>query len=354
MTALDLPGTGAPDTLELTRAARRGRTQRWLLVTGGTGLLALALFVVTLGIGSTYISPLDVMMSLLGLREDPITDFVVRELRLPTAATGLAVGLAFGLAGPLFQRMLRNPLASPDFVGVSSGAALFASAAIVLAHLSGLWVSGAALVGSAVSSLLIYLLAWRDGITGFRFILIGIGTAAMMEALVGYLLARAQVFDARAAMAWLIGSVGNAGAAELRILCVVVAVALPLALLLDRPLGALELGDDQAIALGSRVEVARLLLIVMAVVLVGFATAVAGPIPFVALMSGPISARLLGSAGGSMLASAFVGAALVLGADLVASQLMPVVLPTGVVTGLVGAPFLIWLLVSVNAGGRRG
>ena len=85
-------------------------------------------------------------------------------------------------------------------------------------HLGGLWISGAALVGAFLSSILIYVLAWRDGITGFRFILIGIGISELMLSLVGFLLARAEIWDARAAMTWLVGSVGNAGTTELRVL----------------------------------------------------------------------------------------------------------------------------------------
>lgn len=335
----------------LPRSLRLGGIRRGLTVTVGLGALALGLFVLTLMVGSIYVAPGDVASSLLFLREDPMTDFVVRDLRLPGAATALTVGLAFGLAGPLFQRMLGNPLASPDFVGVSSGASLFAAAAIILFHLSGLWVSGAALAGAAVSSLLIYFLAFKDGVSGFRFILIGIGISEFMLALVGYLLARSQIWDARAAMTWLVGSVGFAGATELKVLTIVVALALPLVMLMDRPLRALELGDDSASSLGVRVETVRRLLIVLGVVLVGFATAAAGPIPFVALMAGPIAARLLGPARGGLLAAGFVGASIVLAADLVANHVMPTPLPTGVVTGLVGAPYLLWLLVTVNKEG---
>ncbi|MFT4009284.1 MAG: iron ABC transporter permease [Nocardioidaceae bacterium] len=334
-------------------SARYHRRRRRIVVHIGTALVALALFVATLAYGSAFIPPLDVLGSLFGFRDNPLADFVVRDLRLPNALTGAAVGMAFGMAGPMFQRMLRNPLASPDFVGISSGASLFVAAAIVLLHLGGLWLSGAALAGAAVSSLLIYLLAWKDGITGLRFILVGIGISEFLLAINGYLLARAQVWDAKAAMQWLIGSVGNAGSRELTILIVVVILALPLVLLIDRPLRALELGDDQATALGSRVELARTSLIVLAVVLVAFATATAGPIPFVALMAGPIAARLLGPAGGGLIAAGFVGACLVMAADLVANYAMPISMPTGVVTGLVGAPYLIWLLVSVNRGGSR-
>jgi iron complex transport system permease protein len=128
----------------------------------------------------------------------------------------------------------------------------------------------------------------------------------------------------------------------------VVAVTVPVTLALERPLSTLELGDESATALGLRVEHARRLLIALAVVLVAFATAAAGPIPFVALMSGPIAARLLGPARGGVLASGFVGASIVLAAYLVAEYLLPAPLPTGVVTGLVGAPYLIWLLASMN------
>jgi iron complex transport system permease protein len=330
------------------RGARRRVARRRTGVTSALGGLAVALFTLTLMIGSSWVSPTDVLASLLFLREDPLTDFVIRELRLPTAVTALTVGMAFGVAGPLFQRMLRNPLASPDFVGVSSGASLFAAGAMVLLHLGGLWVSGAALVGASVSSLLIYLLAFRDGITGFRFILMGIGVSAFMSSLVGYLLARSQIFDARAAMAWLTGSVGFAGATELRVLAAVLVLTLPLVLLLDRPVRMLELGDEPAAALGLRVEHVRRLLIAVAVLLVGVATAAAGPIPFVALMAGPIASRLLGPARGGVLAAGFAGASIVLGADLVSNHVLPTALPTGVVTGLVGAPYLVWLLATAN------
>jgi iron complex transport system permease protein len=305
-------------------------------------------------VGSYGIAPLDVLASVLGLHPDPAVDFVVRELRLPTALAGLGVGLALGVAGMLFQTLLRNPLASPDIVGVSSGASLFAVGSIILFQVGSLGVSVAALVGALLSCGLVYVLAWRGGIVGYRFILIGIGIAEFMFSLVGYLIARADIYDAREAMTWLVGSLGQAGPGELAALLVAVAVMLPLAVLLDRPLRALELGDETATALGARVEWARFALIGVAIVLVAFATAAAGPIVFVALIAGPIAARLLGPATGGIIAAGLVGAALVLAADLVAEHVLPVPLPTGVVTGLIGAPYLIWLLATMNREGRGG
>lgn len=343
------------ETLDIptVRSGRRQRRRRATIVTSALLVAVVCLFVLTLMVGSYYVSPVDVIGSVLGLRDDPTTDFIVRDLRLPTAASGVAVGLALGLSGVIFQKLLNNPLASPDFVGISSGASLFAVSSIVLFDAGSSAVSGSALLGALLTALLIYVLAWRDGISGYRFILIGIGVSNFMLAIIGYIVSRAELYEARQAMTWLAGSIGQSGAGELRTLLVAVAVVVPMALVLERPLRTLELGDDTATALGSRVERNRLVLIALSIVLIGFATAVAGPIMFVALIAGPIAHRLTGS-GGSILAAGLVGAVIVLAADLVAQQVLPTPLPTGVITGIIGAPYLIWLLATVNREGRGG
>jgi iron complex transport system permease protein len=305
-------------------------------------------------LGSLRLGVVEVVGSLLNLRDDPSVDFVVRELRLPTATSALAVGLALGVSGTVFQQLLRNPLASPDFVGVSSGAALAAVGGIVVLQAGGLIICGLALGGAAIGALLMYVLAWRDGVTGYRFILIGIGVAAFFDGLIGYVLARAQLFEARQAMHWLTGSVGQASIGELWILLFVQPVLLPLAVLLQRQLRALEVGDDTTRRLGARTELSRAGLLATAVALVALAVAVAGPIVFVALVAGPIANRLLGPATGSVMAAGLVGAALLLAADLVAEQVLPTPLPTGVVTGAVGAPYLLWLLITTNRQGGGG
>lgn len=344
----------APTLRRDVRSQRRARTARTSSVTVALAATALCLFVATMMIGSYVLSPWEVVTSVLRLRDDPSVDFIVLDLRLPTAATGLGVGLALGVAGLVFQRMLNNPLASPDFVGISSGASFFAVTTILFTTSGALVVSGMALLGALLTALAVYLLAWRDGITGYRFILIGIGLTEMFVALTGYSIAKADLYDAREAMTWLVGSVGSAGAFELRVLLVAVAVLLPVVFVLARQLGVLELGDDAAKALGLRVERLRLVLLILAVVLVALATAAAGPVAFVALISGPVAVRLVGSGAASLPAAAMVGAVIVLAADLVAQHLLPVALPTGVVTGAVGAPYLIWLLATVNREGRGG
>lgn len=337
----------------IVRTGRQLRRRRSVLVTTVLAVITFGLFVLTMMVGSYYVSAFDVVGSAFRLRDDPAIDFVVRDLRLPTASAALAVGVALGISGIVFQKLLGNPLASPDFVGVSSGASLFAVSSIVIFNAGSAAISGSALAGALLSALLIYLLAWRDGISGYRFILIGIAVSEFLLSIVGYIVASADLYEAREAMTWLVGSVGQAGSGELRTLLIALVILVPAALLLERPLRTLELGDDTAKALGSRVEMNRLALLALSIVLIGFATAVAGPIMFVALIAGPIAQRLTGPAGG-VLAAGLVGAIIVLGADFVSSHLLPTSLPTGVMTGIIGAPYLIWLLATVNREGRGG
>lgn len=346
-TVLDRPSSSTRDD----RTFRRRRTVK---VTATLVVVAFALFVLTMMVGSYFVSAPDVVKSVFHLSGDGGVDFIVRDLRLPRAVAALCVGLALGVSGTLFQQLLSNPLASPDFIGISAGSSLAAISGIVLFSVSGYQISILALLGALGSAMIIYLVAWRDGISGYRLILVGIGVSEFMLAIVTYLIARANIYDAREAMHWLVGSIGLSGARELRALFVALVILLPAALLLNRPLRALELGDDTAKALGARVELSRLGLIAVSIALVAFATAVAGPIAFVALVAGPIARRLLGPASGGIIAAALVGAIVVLGADLASQHLLPLALPTGVVTGAVGAPYLIWLLATVNREGRGG
>ncbi|MEU8243002.1 iron chelate uptake ABC transporter family permease subunit [Actinoplanes missouriensis] len=341
-------------TLTVIKATHRRRATRSLVVTTGLACFVVALFVLTMMVGSFRLTAWQVIASVLHLDSNAGVDFVVRGLRLPTATTALTVGLALGASGTIFQQLLRNPLASPDFVGVTSGASLAAAGSIVFLQAAGLVVCAYALGGALLAALLMYVLAWRDGVSGYRFILIGIGIAAFFDGLVGYVLSRAKLTEARQAMHWLTGSVGQASDSELRVLLYALPPLLLIAIGLQRHLRALELGDDTARALGTRTESSRAALLAIAVLLVALAVAVAGPIIFVALVAGPVANRLLGPATGGIAAAALTGAALMLTADLVAVHLLPAPLPTGVVTGAVGAPYLLWLLATTNRKGVGG
>lgn len=339
-----------PSAVQTVVAGRRARARRRALLTGGLGAVVLVLVVVSLMVGNTFYGIDEVVRVILGERV-PGASFAVGELRLPRSATGVFAGFAFGLAGAAFQTMLRNPLASPDIIGISWGASAAAVFGIVFLGLGDTAVSVFALGGAIVTALAIYLLANRRGFAGARLILIGIGIAAVMQSVVSYVLSRASNWELQTAMQWLAGSLNGATWDSARPLVIASAVLVPLVLAGGRGLGALRLGDDTAAALGVRVTPTRVLLIVAAVALLAFATAAAGPVAFVAFMSGPLAARLVGPGGSLLVPAGLVGAILVLGADLVGQFVFGTRYPVGVITGALGAPFLISLLARTARSG---
>ena len=328
------------------RRRTRTRIARTLVLAG----LVLALVAASLMIGKTFYGPDEVVRVLLG-QPVPGASFTVGQLRLPRATLGLLAGFAFGLAGTTFQTMLRNPLASPDIIGITWGASAGGVVAIVVLSWSDTGVSLLALAGALATALAIYLLAFRRGFSGARLVLIGIGVAAMLQSVVSWALSRAADWDMPAAMRWLAGSLNGASWSAVVPLALATLVLVPLMLTQSRALDTLRLGDDSAAALGVRVPVARVALLLGAVALLAFATAAAGPLAFVAFMAGPIAARLLGPGASLLLPAGLVGALLVLSADLVGQFAFDTRYPVGVVTGALGAPFLIYLLARTT---RRG
>ena len=227
----------------------------------------------------------DVVKELTGLGGGSDSEFIIRGLRLPRALTAVLVGAAFGISGQIFQRMVHNPLASPDILGVSSGAAVMAVFAIVTwtapSSVVTLWALGGAIAAVAA----IYVLAIKQGLSSYRLVLVGIGITAMLDAVVAYLLTRAKLFDAQRATIWLTGSINGRGWEYVRPLTIALVVLVPLALIGARGLKALELGDDAAMGLGVGVRRSKLGLSLAAAGLAAVATAAAGPVGFVALVS---------------------------------------------------------------------
>ncbi|QBE50105.1 iron ABC transporter permease [Leucobacter triazinivorans] len=330
---------------------RRQRSRRRALALSGLAVAVLVAFVATLMVGRTVYGLDEVIPVLLG-EPVPGAAFTVGELRLPRATLAVLAGFAFGIAGATFQTMLGNPLASPDILGVSSGAGAAAVFGIIVLGVNDSATSVFALAGALATAGAIFLLSNRGGFAGTRFILIGIGLASMLQSITSYMLARAAEWDIQRAMQWLTGSLSGASWEQLAPLALATAALLPVLLLGARSLELLRFGSDAATALGVSVGRARLVLIIAAVALLAFATAGSGPIMFVAFMAGPIAARLAGPGSSILLPAGLTGALLVLLADLVGQNLLGERYPVGVVTGVLGAPYLILLLIRMNRTGQ--
>jgi len=329
---------------------RRRRSRRRVIVTAALAVGVVLVFVASLMIGQTFYGLDEVVRVVLG-QTVPGASFTVGELRLPRAVLAILAGFAFGIAGVTFQTMLRNPLASPDIIGITAGASAAAVFGIVILSLSETAVSVLAVVGGLATALAIYLLSNKGGFAGTRLILIGIGVAAMLDAAVTYVLSKAPAYDLQAAMRWLTGSLNGATWSTVLPLAIASVVLVPALLAKGRDLNVLRLGDDAAASLGIRLQGTRVVVIVAAVALLAFATAATGPIAFVAFMAGPITARIVGPGGSLLLPSALVGALLVQLSDLLGQFAFDSRYPVGVVTGVLGAPFLISLLIRTNRSG---
>jgi ABC-type enterobactin transport system permease subunit len=325
---------------------------RWrhLVVPVATSAVLVLLSAVSLGRGDFPIGIPDVLRTLVGLGKGA-QGFIILELRAPRIVVGLLVGLALGIAGALFQTFARNPLASPDTLGITMGASVGAVGAIVLSGgaLGALGIPLAALLGALGTGVLLFLLTWRAGIDGYRLVLVGIALWSFGTALVDWLLTNAEIYDAASAYVWITGSLNARTWDHALPLTVALAVLLPLALALSRVLRVLQFGDDTARGLGVRLQSAQAATVLVAVGCVAFAVSAAGPITFVALVVPQIAVRLTGGSRPPLLASGVLGAVLVVGADLVTRTLLPEALPVGILTAVLGAPYLLWLLVR----GRR-
>jgi len=337
-------------TLERIVENRRRRARRYLLVVSVLLALVAAVFLLALSVGQSVTPPLDVLRVLMG-ENVPGASFTVGQLRLPRAVLAVLAGASFGLGGVAFQIMLRNPLASPDIIGISSGASAAAVFAIVVLSMTGPSVSVMAVAAGLGVALLVYGLSSKNGVAGTRLILVGIGVSAMLESMIAYILSQAPAWNLQEAMRWLTGSVNGAQLGQALPLLVSLTVFGGLLLNRTRDLEALRLGDDMAAALGVRVPATRVMIIIGAVGVIASATAVTGPIAFVAFLSGPIAARLVGNSGSLLIPAALVGALLVLVGDYIGQFLLLSRFPVGVVTGALGAPYLIFLIVHVNRTG---
>lgn len=310
----------------------------------GLGVALILLAGLSLCLGSITLTPLDALRALFGHGE-PLTVFVVQELRLVRLAAGLATGAAFALAGCLMQTLARNRLATPGIIGIDNGATAFAVASVV-----GLGISVApppmALAGAALATAITFGLAGGVGTRGYRFIVAGIGVGAVFGAFTELLLARVAIDVANAAYPWTVGSLNARDSESLRVLSIGLVVGLIGAQLLARSLAVLRFSDAVAQGLGIRVRACRYLALGLSVALTALAVAVAGPVGMVALIGPEIARHLSSQRGVPLIGSAFAGALVMVIADL-AGRLMlaPIEVPVGIVTAVIGGPFLLWILL---------
>lgn len=318
----------------------------------GLLVLTLAVAVVLIGTGDFPMSPGEVVDTLLG-KGTVVQEFAVMDLRLPRVLVAVFVGAALAVGGAVFQSVSRNPLGSPDVIGFGQGATVGALTVIVLFQGSAAAAAGGAVVGGLVTGVTIYLLAWKKGVHGYRLVLVGIGAAAMLTSVIHYLITKANLVDATRATVWMTGSLDGRDWSQFWPLFAVCCVLLPLVLGHGRALRMLEMGDDAAYALGVKVERTRIVLMASAVLLVAVATSAAGPIVFVSLSAPQLARRLTRAPGPNLAASALMGSALLLSADWIATNAFGErQLPVGVVTGILGGCYLLWLLVTERKAGR--
>lgn len=344
MATMTAPAAASVDAVATVRRVRRRVRRRTALSLLVIGLLWFGLFAARVLLGDYTVTIPDFFRILRG-EDIPVASFLVMESKLPRAVVGTLAGIAFGVSGAVFQTMLRNPLASPDVVGVSAGSSAAAVVAMVWLGLSGPAIAFAAMVGGLLVAFAITFLSGSRGSATGKLVLVGIGLAAALTSVIQWVMITADVYRASDAMRWLTGSLNGASWSEIARLAVVVAVLVPLVTMMIPRLQVLELGDDASNGLGVTATPTRLVLMSAIVVLTAVATSVVGPIAFVALLAGPIARRINGGRTSIVLAG-LVGACIVVAADYIGAYgLKEENMPVGVITGIAGAPFLLALLI---------
>lgn len=314
-------------------------------------MISFAVLVSSLTIGETPTSFLDVIKVFFGGGDD---SFVIMTLRFPRALIALLSGAALGMSGAILQAVIRNPLASPDIIGVTGGAS--AGAVLVITFFSDMssnlsvslfWVPVAAFLGAVSIGLLIFLLSWKKGISPFRLVLMGIGFYTATQALTNLIMLMGPVFQAGQAKMWITGTVYGSNWDQVAVLWPWLAVFIPVSLLFARHLNVGQLGEDVIRGLGGNSSKQRILFLLLSTGLAGSAVAFAGGISFVGLIAPHAARRLVGSSYGALLpVSGLLGAIFVMVADLIGRTLMaPLEIPAGVFTAVIGAPYFIYLLI---------
>lgn len=338
------------ETMKSIMNLRLKRRCRFLWMTSILAVITFVLCSTMLMLGNTIYPVKDVVSVLLG-EQVKGASFAVGTIRLPRMIAGVFAGFAFGVGGYIFQTMLRNPLANPNVIGITTGSSAAAVFCIIVLHAGNTVVSIASVVGGLSTALFIYALSRGSSFSIGRLILIGIGIQAMLTAVINYLMLIGNTHDIPSAMRWLSGSLNGMKMENLYPLILIVCIFTPIIIFYGKRLEMLELGEQASTSLGVDTNKTRLILIVSSVLILALATATTGPIAFVAFLSGPIAKRLVGVGFSNILPAGLIGIILVLAADLIGQFAFTTRYPVGVITGILGAPYLIYLLIRIN---RKG
>ncbi|MEK5186115.1 FecCD family ABC transporter permease [Solibacillus sp. FSL W7-1324] len=338
------------ETMKMIKTSRVKRKRRFIMMTFLMAIISLVLCGLMLMLGNTIYPVQDVIKVLLGEQVKGAT-FAVNTIRFPRMVAGLFAGFAFGAGGYIFQTMLRNPLANPNVIGITTGSSAAAVFCIIVLNASNAVVSIAAVMGGLATAIFIYLLAKGTSFSIGRLILIGIGIQAMLTAFINYLMLIGDTHDIPAAMRWLSGSLNGAKLANLYPLILIVCICTPILMYFAKRLEMLELGEQAATSLGVNTNQTRVILIITSVLMIALATAATGPIAFISFLAGPIAKKLVGVGFSGLIPAGLIGVILVLAADLIGQFAFETRYPVGVITGIIGAPYLIYLLIRIN---RKG
>lgn len=338
------------ETMKMIMTSRLKRKRRFIWMTSLMAIISLVLCGLMLMLGNTIYPVQDVIKVLLGEQVKGAT-FAVNTIRFPRMVAGLFAGFAFGVGGYIFQTMLRNPLANPNVIGITTGSSAAAVFCIIVLNASNTAVSIAAVIGGLATAVFIYLLAKGTSFSIGRLILIGIGIQAMLTAFINYLMLIGDTHDIPAAMRWLSGSLNGAKLPNLYPLILIVCICTPILMYFAKRLEMLELGEHAATSLGVNTNQTRVILIITSVLMIALATAATGPIAFISFLAGPIAKKLAGVGFSGLIPAGLIGVILVLAADLIGQFAFETRYPVGVITGIIGAPYLIYLLIRIN---RKG
>ncbi|MFT4305527.1 MAG: iron ABC transporter permease [Microbacterium sp.] len=343
MSTLSTPADAVAGSVAHVRA--RVRRRRRTVVTGAL-IAVLLVAVVALSIGDYPLAPVDLWRTLWGGGQR-LENYVVFQVRMPRLTMALLAGACLGVAGALLQSLLGNPLASPDLLGISGGAGVAAVFMLLVVGVTGPALAAAAFVGGLAVAAFLLLAGHRRADGGFRLIMAGVGVAFLCASITGYLMVRAKLQLAQDALVWLTGSLSATPWWNVLTVLVVAVVAVPAIAVCARWLPIVQMGEATAASLGVRGGTVRLTAVIVSVLLVAVTCAFTGPISFISLCAPAIARPLLGHGAIGLGTSAAVGAVLLSGADLVAQFAIPGhSVPVGVVTGALGAVFLLWLLAT--------